>query len=124
LLSCCRWWPRKEESVRYSLLFLSATLSHQLRDALRRGLWFCHLGVSTAPIPFLIYLIMMVLLPLVVRRVLGVGEEEEGGEGGGGGRGRVTTYQAVAVGGGEEKEGGGDEGEAGLEMARRRQYTV
>lgn len=120
LFACCRWWPRKEESVRYSLLFLSATLSHQLRDALRRGLWFCHLGMSTAPIPFLVYLIMMVLLPLVVRRVLRVGEEEEGGGGGG----RMTMYQAVAVGQGDEEEEGEDEGEAGMEMARRRQYTI
>jgi len=110
--------------VRYSLLFLSATLSHQLRDSTRRGLWFCHLGVSTAPISFLVYLVLMVALPLVVRRVLRVGEEEEGGEGAGGGGGRVRTYQAVALGGGEEEEEGEGEGEGGLQMARLRQYTV
>lgn len=105
--SCCGWWPRKEDSVRYSLLFLSATLSHQLRDAIRRGIWFCHIGVSTSPIPFGIYLIMIVMLPLIVRRALRVGEEEERGEEGGG-RG-VTTYMAVAE---EEQD------EAGFEMAR------
>ena len=102
--------------MRYSLLFLSATLSHQLRDAIRRGIWFCHIGVSTSPIPFWVYLIMMVMLPLVVRRVLGVGEEEGGEEVGGRG---VTTYMDVA-----EEEDQEEEEEAGLEMARRRQFTA
>ncbi len=59
---------------------------------------------------------MMVMLPLVVRRVLGVGEEEGGEEVGGRG---VTTYMDVA-----EEEDQEEEEEAGLEMARRRQFTA
>ncbi len=115
---CCACW-RKENSVRYSALFLTATLSHQLRDAIRRGLWLCHLGVSSPPLPYPVYMVLMVTLPLAVRRVLKKEEEQE--EEGGEGESVLwqrRQYQAVAR--QEEKE----EREGGVELPNRRAMVV
>ena len=45
------------------LMFLVSTLSHHLRDADRRGLWFGPF-LSTPPIPFKFYTLFTILLPL------------------------------------------------------------
>lgn len=57
--------PFREHSLMSVLpmMFLVSTLSHHLRDADRRGIW---LGpfLSTPPIPFKLYTLLTVLLPL------------------------------------------------------------
>ena len=45
------------------LMFLVSSLSHHLRDADRRGLWFAPF-LSTPPIPFKFYTLFIILLPL------------------------------------------------------------
>ncbi|KXJ27108.1 Transmembrane protein C5orf28-like [Exaiptasia diaphana] len=47
-------------------MFVVAVLSHHLRDAQRRGLWFWPVG-STPPLPYGIYIICVILLPMVVK---------------------------------------------------------
>lgn len=47
-------------------MFVVAVLSHHFRDAQRRGLWFWPVG-STPPLPYGIYIICVVLLPMVVK---------------------------------------------------------
>jgi len=79
---CCNQGFLLQNGQRLSLLFMSAALSHQLRDALRHGLWFCHLGFSTAPLSFHVYILLTMTLPLVIRRLLAKrGGEAERGEG-------------------------------------------
>lgn len=46
------------------LLVLVAWLTHQLRDATRRGLWFWPLG-STPPVPYALYLFLIAVSPVV-----------------------------------------------------------
>jgi hypothetical protein len=67
----CR--PAAAAPVRWPLLGLTATLSHQLRDSVRRGLWLLcwgRLDCSTPPLPYPIYLALLAALPLAVRRLL------------------------------------------------------
>ncbi|ESO82880.1 hypothetical protein LOTGIDRAFT_229868 [Lottia gigantea] len=48
------------------LLFLSSGFSHHIRDGWRRGLWFPPLG-STQPIPYNLYIVLILILPLFIR---------------------------------------------------------
>lgn len=50
----------------FSLLFITAWLSHHIRDAHRHGLWFWPLG-STPPLPYFVYISGILLLPLLVK---------------------------------------------------------
>lgn len=50
----------------YSWMMLTSFLSHHIRDATRRGLWFCPIG-STQPIPYYLYLVMSMMLPHVLQ---------------------------------------------------------
>ncbi|KAK6185482.1 hypothetical protein SNE40_007704 [Patella caerulea] len=52
----------------FSLLFTTAWLSHHIRDATRRGLWFPPIG-STPPIPYKLYLCLIMLIPLGIRTI-------------------------------------------------------
>lgn len=58
------WWM-------HSLAFICFTgwSCHHLRDGLRRGLWFCPLG-STAPIPYRIYLIIIIVQPAIIANLV------------------------------------------------------
>ena len=70
--------PPAGAPLRWTALLLTAALSHQLRDGVRRGLWLVcksgeggiNSGYSTPPIPYLLYLVCLALLPLAVRRLL------------------------------------------------------
>nr|XP_002739951.1 PREDICTED: transmembrane protein C5orf28 homolog [Saccoglossus kowalevskii] len=46
------------------LIFTTAWLSHHLRDAVRRGLWFWPIG-STPALPYWLYMICILSLPVV-----------------------------------------------------------
>lgn len=46
----------------YAWIILSSFLSHHIRDANRRGLWFCPFG-STRPIPYHFYLTLSMTFP-------------------------------------------------------------
>ncbi|CAH1801409.1 unnamed protein product [Owenia fusiformis] len=48
------------------LIFTIAWLSHHLRDGTRRGLWVRPFG-STPPIPYVVYVILVMLLPVTCR---------------------------------------------------------
>ncbi|XP_015123638.1 transmembrane protein 267 [Diachasma alloeum] len=48
----------------YSWIILMSFLSHHIRDATRRGLWFAPFG-STRPIPYNVYNAVIILLPYV-----------------------------------------------------------
>lgn len=50
----------------FSLLFVTAWLSHHIRDAHRHGLWLWPLG-STPPLPYSVYISAILLLPLIVK---------------------------------------------------------
>ena len=50
-------------------IFLVAWLSHHVRDAHRRGLWFWPLG-STRPLPRWLYIGTTITLPLIVRTIV------------------------------------------------------
>ncbi|XP_076297877.1 transmembrane protein 267 [Lasioglossum baleicum] len=50
----------------FSWMILASFLSHHIRDATRRGLWFCPIG-STEPIPYYLYLSMSMILPHVLQ---------------------------------------------------------
>ncbi|ETW05145.1 hypothetical protein H310_04153 [Aphanomyces invadans] len=52
-------------NLRGAALLFVCLLSHQLRDSFRRGLWFAPLG-STPPLPYWVYLVLEVLVPLGV----------------------------------------------------------
>lgn len=43
----------------------TAFASHHLRDATRRGLWFCPFG-STSSIPYGLYIVLVCLVPYIV----------------------------------------------------------
>jgi len=60
---------------RKGVLVATAILSHQLRDALRRGMWLFPLG-STAPLPFPVYLVCLFSLPLLVAPLAGPPKRE------------------------------------------------
>ena len=49
---------------RLHLVFIVATLAHHLRDADRRGIWFS--PWSSPPIPYKLYILLILLLPLIV----------------------------------------------------------
>lgn len=48
-----------------SWIISASFLSHHIRDATRRGLWFCPLG-STSPLPYYLYLSLSMMLPYVL----------------------------------------------------------
>ncbi|XP_017890401.1 transmembrane protein 267 isoform X1 [Ceratina calcarata] len=50
----------------YTWMMLTSFLSHHIRDATRRGLWFCPIG-NTQPIPYHLYLSMSMMLPHVLQ---------------------------------------------------------
>ncbi|CAM9377038.1 unnamed protein product, partial [Phaeothamnion confervicola] len=56
-------------STRAGVMVFSAVLSHQLRDATRRGLWLWP-GRSTPPLPYPLYLAALAILPLAVGAAL------------------------------------------------------
>lgn len=64
----CR--PPASAPLRWAALLGTATLSHQLRDAVRRGLWLCPLHYSTPAVPYPLYLCLLALLPIAVRWLL------------------------------------------------------
>lgn len=43
--------------------------SHHIRDATRRGLWFYPIG-STAPIPYVLYILLIVFMPLGISAII------------------------------------------------------
>lgn len=49
----------------YSWIISASFLSHHIRDATRRGLWFCPLG-STQPIPYYAYIVISMTLPYIL----------------------------------------------------------
>ncbi|XP_051154179.1 transmembrane protein 267 [Leptopilina boulardi] len=49
----------------YGWIILSSFLSHHIRDANRRGLWFCPFG-STRPIPYYFYLSLSMAFPYFI----------------------------------------------------------
>ena len=50
----------------YAWIILSSFLSHHIRDANRRGLWFCPIG-STRPISYYLYLSLSMAFPYLIR---------------------------------------------------------
>jgi len=52
--------------IRFSWIFLTAGLSHHLRDGIRRGLWFYPFG-STNPLPYWSYILATAMLPHAIR---------------------------------------------------------
>ncbi|XP_030763914.1 transmembrane protein 267 [Sitophilus oryzae] len=50
---------------RLTLIFITAFVSHHVRDATRRGFWFYPFG-TTAPIPYLFYIFLTCLIPFIV----------------------------------------------------------
>lgn len=62
-------WYYCRESL-YLPMLLVAILSHHLRDAVRRGLWFWPVG-STPPVPWLVACALIVVLA-IAGRLLGV----------------------------------------------------
>ncbi|XP_011302581.1 transmembrane protein C5orf28 homolog [Fopius arisanus] len=53
-----------EKMEHYSWIILMSFLSHHIRDATRRGLWFAPFG-STRPIPYYVYNIAIIILPYI-----------------------------------------------------------
>jgi len=53
-------------------IVLVALLSHHVRDATRRGLWFWPFG-STRPLPNWLYITIVIALPLLVKLILSFG---------------------------------------------------
>ncbi|CAI9742988.1 Hypothetical predicted protein [Octopus vulgaris] len=51
---------------KFSLLFLTACLSHHIRDARRHGLWLWPFG-ATPPLPYMVYILCTLLLPVAVK---------------------------------------------------------
>lgn len=49
----------------FSWIIFASFLSHHIRDATRRGLWFCPLG-TTQPIPYYMYIAMSMMLPYIL----------------------------------------------------------
>lgn len=68
LLSVSTMFPALVPLRKLALMCLTAWLSHHLRDATRRGLWFPPIG-STPPVPYLAYILGTVLLALSVHFV-------------------------------------------------------
>ncbi|XP_022106605.1 transmembrane protein 267-like [Acanthaster planci] len=58
---------QKLQSLPY--MFLTASLSHQIRDGSRRGLWVWPLG-STPPLPYWAYVGLVCILPIVLKLFL------------------------------------------------------
>ena len=57
--------PQLRSIKDFPTMFLVSSLSHHLRDADRKGLWFAPFG-STPPLPLKLYVLLVVLLPLVI----------------------------------------------------------
>ena len=57
-------------SSRINLLFASAIFTHQARDALRRGFCFSPLSGNSPPLPFFLYLFLLLTWPIVTARLL------------------------------------------------------
>lgn len=55
---------KSKTPVLYCLIFSVAWLSHHVRDAVRRGIWFYPFG-STPPLPKIVYLGIILTLPLM-----------------------------------------------------------
>lgn len=53
------------KSSRLGVICVSSMFAHQMRDSIRRGLWFWPIA-STPPIPYPVYLITLILLPPLV----------------------------------------------------------
>lgn len=51
---------------RFGLVMFACLLSHQLRDSIRRGLWLYPFP-STNPVPYFVYLICLVMIPVMVQ---------------------------------------------------------
>ncbi|XP_012264246.2 transmembrane protein 267 [Athalia rosae] len=49
----------------YILVFITGVFSHHIRDATRRGMWFCPFG-STPPIPYYLYICIAMGLPYLI----------------------------------------------------------
>ena len=47
----------------YGWIFLTATLTHHLRDAIRRGLWLY--PVNTRPVPYWAYILLLTSYPMI-----------------------------------------------------------
>ncbi len=66
-------WNRSKSNQsikwKWSVFVFIALFSHQVRDAFRRGLWFWPFG-STPPIPYPIYLIIEICLPLSMAKIM------------------------------------------------------
>jgi hypothetical protein len=54
-------------------MVLCAFFTHHIRDATRRGLWIWPVG-DTKPIPYILYIIGVVLVPHVLNLVLSFGQ--------------------------------------------------
>jgi hypothetical protein len=52
-------------SLNASWLMVSSLLTHQLRDATRRGVWFWPIG-SSHPLPYPLYVVLVMLLPVFI----------------------------------------------------------
>jgi hypothetical protein len=96
LLASCLTWVvlekalrRPEQGRRYGLVVLAAGLTHQLRDSIRRGMWFCPLG-SLPPTPYLLYVVMIAVAPFGLRVLLHYLLRS-------GARTPYTPYQAVPI---------------------------
>ncbi|CAH0492293.1 unnamed protein product [Peronospora farinosa] len=63
---CSKKCPTKTRSYRVCFIVV-AWFSHQLRDGMRRGLWFWPIG-STPPITYFLYLLMEEGLPFVMEK--------------------------------------------------------
>ncbi|CAI5732087.1 unnamed protein product [Peronospora destructor] len=63
---CSNKWPAKKRRYRVCFIVV-AWFSHQLRDGMRRGLWFWPVG-STPPIEYFVYLLMEEGLPFVMEK--------------------------------------------------------
>lgn len=55
-------------SYTYGWIFLTATLTHHLRDALRRGLWLY--PYTTGPVPQWAYTVLMLSYPMICTLVM------------------------------------------------------
>ena len=57
-------------SYTYGWIFLTATLTHHLRDAIRRGFWFY--PINTKPVPYWAYVLLMLTYPMICSMMMDV----------------------------------------------------